>query len=216
MAAVPELTYFDGRGLGEIVRITLAAAGIQYNEIDLTTREQFLSLHPDLLFKQVPLLRIDGLKIVQSNAIVRYVARKGKLLGSTDIEIVLVDQLYDGVRDCYMNFAALGGFVPDDVKQLETCKEKLKKYLPIFDKVLADNGSGYLVGSGLTIADLALFELLAATMDFCGKDNFHEYANLVTFYASITSLPRIQKYLEIRKPVNTPAYVELVKKILAW
>ena len=40
----------------------------------------------DLLFEQVPLLRIDGLKLVQSGAIVRYVARKGKLLGSNDIE----------------------------------------------------------------------------------------------------------------------------------
>lgn len=40
----------------------------------------------ELLFAQLPLLRIDGLNIVQSGAIVRHVARKGKLLGSNDLE----------------------------------------------------------------------------------------------------------------------------------
>jgi len=40
----------------------------------------------ELPFGQVPLLRIDGLNIVQSGAIIRHVARKAKLLGDTDLE----------------------------------------------------------------------------------------------------------------------------------
>jgi len=40
----------------------------------------------ELLFQQVPLLRIDGMNLVQSGAIARYLARKAHLYGDTDIE----------------------------------------------------------------------------------------------------------------------------------
>lgn len=40
----------------------------------------------ELLFQQVPLLRIDGIDLVQSGAIARYLARKTHLYGDTDIE----------------------------------------------------------------------------------------------------------------------------------
>jgi len=38
------------------------------------------------LFQQVPLLRIDGMNLVQSGAIARYLARKAHLYGDSDIE----------------------------------------------------------------------------------------------------------------------------------
>jgi hypothetical protein len=37
-----------------------------------------------LLFKQVPLLRIDDMEFVQTGAIVRYVAKKGGLYSADD------------------------------------------------------------------------------------------------------------------------------------
>jgi len=40
----------------------------------------------ELLFQQVPLLRIDGMNLVQSGAIARYLARKTNLYGDTDVE----------------------------------------------------------------------------------------------------------------------------------
>ena len=40
----------------------------------------------ELLFKQVPLLRIDGMNLVQSGAIARYLARKAHLYGETDAD----------------------------------------------------------------------------------------------------------------------------------
>jgi len=213
MASVPELVYFDGRGLAEIDRIVMTAAGLTYNEIDLTSREQFLALFPELLFLQVPLLRIDGLKIVQSGSIARYIAGKANLLGTNDKEHLLVDQLYEGARECYMPMAGIGFY--NDAEIMPRCTKNLDKYLPIFDKVASDNGSGYLVGSSLTLADLAVFEVLEASRDFFGKDNFQAHPGLVKFYTTVTALPNIQKYLkEIRKPINTPAYVENVKKVL--
>jgi len=40
----------------------------------------------ELLFQQVPLLRIDGMNLVQSGAIARYLARKTHLYGETDAD----------------------------------------------------------------------------------------------------------------------------------
>ena len=39
------------------------------------------------MFHQVPLLKIDGLNLIQSSAIARYVARKGNLLGEKEPDI---------------------------------------------------------------------------------------------------------------------------------
>jgi len=40
----------------------------------------------ELQFCQVPLLRMDGLKLVQSGAMVRHIARKAHLMGTTEQE----------------------------------------------------------------------------------------------------------------------------------
>lgn len=40
------------------------------------------------MFKQIPLLEIDGLNLIGSEAVLRYVCRKGNLEGKTDEEKV--------------------------------------------------------------------------------------------------------------------------------
>merc|ERR1712094_80816 len=80
------LTYWNGRGLCETIRFMLAATGEEYEEqvpgfegaTHLSEPEQMASLRSKglLVFNQVPLLRIDGLDLVQSKAIVRYLAEK--------------------------------------------------------------------------------------------------------------------------------------------
>ena len=52
-----------------------------------------------LLFDQVPLLRIDGLNLVQSKACVRYLAEKHNLRGATPAEVATTDMLAEGIAD---------------------------------------------------------------------------------------------------------------------
>ena len=93
--------YFQGKGLGEQVRLMLWEAGVQYEERYVDTREKLEALRAnnDLLFQQLPLLEIDGLKLVQSGAIVRYIARKYNLYGKGPADHVHCDMLGDGIRD---------------------------------------------------------------------------------------------------------------------
>jgi len=213
MSAPPtaELVYFEGRGLAEIIRLTLTAGGIPFTGVDLTTREQWLALQPELLFGQVPLLRIDGLKLVQSAAITRYVARKARLLGTTDLEMARVDELFAGTRDAYQGFLGIA-FRPDVKESINT---SIDKYLPIFNQLLAESGSGWLVGAGLTLADLGLLEVLLATIDYCGPERLHPYPALEKFHKTLTAQDNIKRYItSVRRPQNTPELVATASKVL--
>lgn len=71
---------------------------------------------------------------------------------------------------------------------LEYAKESsLPSFLPIFEKLLVDNGSnGYLVGSKLSLADLGLLEVILTVDELLGMDQLNDYADIkviiVEFY----------------------------------
>ena len=87
------LTYWNGRGRAETIRLFLAVCGEEYTEhvpgfdasvTHLSEPEHFESLRDGgyLAFGSVPLLCIDGMKLVQTQAIVRYLAAKHGLRGN--------------------------------------------------------------------------------------------------------------------------------------
>lgn len=71
------LTYFAGRGRAEVIRLLLVDAGVSFTETFLRTRDDFLQICSSgkAPYLQVPLLEIDGHALVQTKAILRYVAR---------------------------------------------------------------------------------------------------------------------------------------------
>ncbi|CAM4531479.1 unnamed protein product, partial [Lepidochelys olivacea] len=83
MAGKPKLYYFNGRGKMELIRWLLAAAGVEFEKEFLEKRKQYEKLLQDgfLLFQQVPLVEIDGMQMVQTRAILSYIAAKYKLYG---------------------------------------------------------------------------------------------------------------------------------------
>ena len=74
--------------------------------------------------------------------------------------------LYEGSRD-FMGAFMSYGFQPYDAV-LSAAKDKhLPKYLPVYERVLKENGSnGFLVGSKLTLADIGLLEPLLWVEEF--------------------------------------------------
>jgi len=210
----PLLYYFHARGLAEITRLTLTVAGIEYTEIDLATREDYLALQPELLFGQLPLLRIDGLDIVQSGAIVRHVARKGKLLGSNELETTRIEMIYDGTRD--FNGLFKMPWVPEDKVKEDIKGKGFPRYLPVFNKLLGDSSSGFLVGDSLSLADLGLLEVLLAVFDYWSEDELKDYPNVLNFYRKLTSHDRVVDYItNKRKPKTDDATFAAIKIILS-
>ncbi|XP_067675776.1 glutathione S-transferase 3-like [Haliotis asinina] len=211
------LTYFDGRGLGEIVRFTLAACGIEFTETLLQERQEYEKLLEEgkLMFHQVPLLEIDGLELVQSGAIVRYVARKGGLYGDSNEETSKIDMFYEGTRDFYKSFLYLVFQDPKEV--LAAAKAKaLPRYLPIFDQALKKNGTGFLVGESMSLADIGLIEVLLSVTEYFGEETLSDYPSLKAFKSMMVSQERIAAFLNgpQKKGGNTDAYVATCRRVL--
>ncbi|XP_050172067.1 glutathione S-transferase A3-like [Myiozetetes cayanensis] len=83
MSGKPKLHYFNGRGRMEPIRWLLAAAGVEFEESFLEKKDDLTKLQKDgsLLFQQVPMVEIDGMKMVQTRAIANYIAMKYNLYG---------------------------------------------------------------------------------------------------------------------------------------
>uniref|UniRef100_A0A0B7BHZ4 Uncharacterized protein n=1 Tax=Arion vulgaris TaxID=1028688 RepID=A0A0B7BHZ4_9EUPU len=213
------LYYFDGRGRGEIVRLALAAASIPFVEELITEREPYLKLvnGGKLLFDQLPLLEIDGKEIVQSNSIVRYIGRKYGLFGKNLDEEVRIDQCYEGGRDFLSPTLPLV-FMPEKDVLEGPVQKALSKYLPIFEKIASANGTGFLVGNSLTIADLSLLEVLLVCVEYLGITILKDYPAVNKFYSVVTSTDGIAGFLKgpQRKRKNDKRYIEDVKRTLLW
>ena len=96
----PILTYFQFRGLGEPIRLLLEDQGIAHEDrrIDLMS-EDWPKLAPQLPFRQLPRLEIDGVTLFQSHAILRYLARANGLAGETEAERLRCDTGIEAARD---------------------------------------------------------------------------------------------------------------------
>jgi len=216
MAELPELTYFDGRGRAEIIRIMLCAGKIKFNEVDMTERQDMLKLigDVDLLYNQVPLLKIDDMKLVQTNAIINYVAAKGGLNGKDAKEKAMIDMYFEGTRDMYMPLLPML-FIGTEEDTLAKAEPGIDKKLPIFEKILEKSSSGFLVGSGLTMADIGLMDVLLSVVDYWGAKKFESYVNIKKYFDMVSNLDAISHYIKnVRKPKNTAAYVATVVKVL--
>ena len=75
------LTYFYGRGRAETTRWMLAATDVDFRNNAIRTPQELAALRESgkLPFDQMPLLEIDGHRLSQSSAMVRYLARRGNL-----------------------------------------------------------------------------------------------------------------------------------------
>lgn len=211
------LYYFDGRGKVESIRWLLAAAGVQFEEVLLTKREQYEKLLNDgaLMFQQVPLVTIDGLQFVQSKAILNYIAAKYNLDGKDLKERAMIDMYSEGLLDLIEMIMVLP-FKPNEKQaQLGVIQSKAtSRYFPVYEKALS--GSQYLVGNHLSRADVHLMEA-SLMVEELHPNILSTFPNLKAFQERMRSLPPIKKFLQPgsqRKPQPDEVYVKTVLEVL--
>nr|AAI00081.1 Gsta3 protein [Rattus norvegicus] len=139
MPGKPVLHYFDGRGRMEPIRWLLAAAGVEFEENFLKTRDDLARLRSDgsLMFEQVPMVEIDGMKLVQTKAILNYIATKYNLYGKDMKERALIDMYAEGVADLEL-MVLYYPYMPPGEKEASLAKIKDKarnRYFPAYEKV---------------------------------------------------------------------------------
>ncbi|XP_071298352.1 glutathione S-transferase-like isoform X2 [Agelaius tricolor] len=219
MSGKPRLHYFNGRGRMEPIRWLLAAAGVEFEESFLEKKEDLTKLQKDgsLLFQQVPMVEIDGMKLVQTRAIANYVATKYNLYGKDMKERALIDMYVEGMFDLY-ELLIMYFIQPADKKQehFANMMDKAEnRYFPVFEKVLKDHGKDFLVGNQLSRADVQLLEVILMAEEY-KPDTLAKFPLLQSFKARISNIPTIKKFLQPgsqRKPRTTEEDVARAMKI---
>jgi len=159
-----------------------------------------------LAFNSLPSYSDDDVFLVQSSAIVRYLAKKFGLNGSNLKEESLIDQFAEGVSDLVMiPRTAFNVMYP--VQQEVTSEtlensmekillEKIPHFLTFFERAL--EGKIFLVGDKISYADISLFYALDIFLELWGEyftKQLSKLQNLKHFHQRIKSREGIQNHL---------------------
>lgn len=163
--------YFNGRGRAEITRLIFAAAGVDFTDNRVEDWPQTKAETP---IGQLPYLEIDEkLKLPQSLAIARYLAREYNLVGKNNLEAAKADAVVDTCIDLMTGFynkvflvsdakdkdVALKKFVTNDGE----CVKGLERIVVLVNSY---GSNGYSVGKNLTWADLFIHECTSQILKY--------------------------------------------------
>jgi len=199
------LYYFKGRGMADSIRWVLAATGTTFCQRYIETPEQFEMLSGAVAFGKIPMLHIDGMQIVESEAIVRYIARRSGILGRSELEITLCDQIAEAIRDV-RGFCVAAPFERKRALEaggkFESSPEfdaKLKKgfatLMERLEKILVQNGTGWLVGEHMTYVDVLLAHTVTWYVEELGASVVSPFAMVVELQNTVICLPQVRRFI---------------------
>eukprot|EP01132_Coremiostelium_polycephalum_P001478 gene1478-1865_t len=149
MSTIPTLTYFNGQGKGEIIRLILAYTNTKFNDNRVTEIND--DLRKELPYGQLPVFRDGDLYIAQSIAIARYVAEKTGIQGKTPQQRAQIDEIVDSFGDIGSAFSQS----KDDAEKLNKFKTvTIPKFLGVWEKRLTEHK--YIAGENFTWGDVVI------------------------------------------------------------
>ncbi|KAL5014353.1 hypothetical protein ScPMuIL_008623 [Solemya velum] len=195
-----KVTYFNVRARAELTRLVFAAAGQEFEDIRVD-REAWQKMKPSVLTGQLPMLEVDGKVVNQSSCMARYLAKEFGLLGKTNMDAAQIETIVECCNDLRDQMTKAFFFEKDETKKEELKKEMVEthypKFLGLLDKILDANGGDYLYGKELTLADLAVVDLLeGATERF--SCSLAEHPKVAAHKKRIEELPKIAEWLKKR------------------
>lgn len=163
MESKPKLYYFDAWARGEPIRLLLSHLKIEWEEEVIPLGPIKPEIKEKLEFGKVPMLEIDGMQLVESKSILRYIALKHGLHPTDPVNNYKVNSLIDRYIDLERTYYKIF-FAKEEEKQ-EMRKEFVEKELfPTFtaiEKRLKENSSqDHLVGDKLTLADVLYVDFI--------------------------------------------------------
>lgn len=171
-----KLTYFDiDGGRGEVTRIALHAAGIEFEDNRISFPE-FGEARRNMRFNAVPVLEVDGEEVSQSDAMSRYVGRLAGLYPTDPMQALYCDEVMGALEDLthftVQTFGLEGDALKEARKQL--VDGKMTVFLKGVQGLLHRGGGEYFADNQLTVADLRSFvqvrSLSAGVLDHVPAD----------------------------------------------
>lgn len=197
--------YWSIRGRAGPIRLLLKYVGANYvdrlyeygtasGKADWASDKEKLASEMD--FPNLPYLIDGNVKISQTLAILRYLARKYKLNGDTEEAKTRIDVLEQQLSDnavLVWTFLFKQGATEEDKA---TFLASLKKNLDGFSKFLGNKP--YVTGDSLTVGDIFLYENIRFinAQEFFKGEVSKNWSNLGAFLKNIESLPQVSDYLK--------------------
>ncbi|THC46175.1 glutathione S-transferase [Massilia sp. Mn16-1_5] len=208
-----ELLYWPGiQGRGEFVRLALEEAGEDYEDVargpgGVDALMAALKEGPTPSFAP-PFLRAEGMTIGQTAAILMYLGERHGLAPQDTAGRLWTHQLQltiaDLVAEAHDTHHPVGsGLYYEDQKAealrraQDFTRARIPKFFTWFSQVLGEKD--YLLGAGITYADLSLFQLLEG-LDYAFPKAtaraLAQHPNLAALRGRVAARPRIAAYLQ--------------------
>jgi len=201
-----KLYYFNVRGRGEAIRqvFTLAKVPFEDRRLDMETWGSFKEETP---FGQLPVLEVNGVKIANTNAILRYLGREFNLAGSDNLENAKLDSLGDLLIDAQLKegireFGPIClGFIKADKDEFFKLKTRpaLAQVASNYEKFLVENGGGPLAIGKVTWVDILAAEFFSRFIEYGEPDALEAYPHIVELIERIHNLPEIKEHINKRQ-----------------
>ncbi|CAD5120281.1 DgyrCDS8857 [Dimorphilus gyrociliatus] len=195
------LTDFDSEGRGDVARWFFAMNLIPFhdNRISLNSWYCNSKLAENTPFGKLPVLEIDGLKICQSKAIGRLLAKRYGYYGRNDLEQARIDMVVDCIADVMDRGLHIFFYMDEGSKKQKELKDFIETTLPegvaCLSNILDENqyGTGF-VGETLTWADYE-FASQFSWLEIAGHV-VNLPSNLRNLMNTVLNIPQIKEYRE--------------------
>jgi glutathione S-transferase len=204
-----ELFYFDSPGRAEPIRIVLHMAGRKFADKRLKGPDYAaLRSSGDLPFGSLPVLRVDGVAIVETPAILRYVARLGALdlIPSDPFGALLSDSAIEAFNDELSHALGPSMFERDMTKKLAMRAEfvagPMKRVFTYVEGLLALRPGPFLAGEAMSLGDMVVanqvLRVRSGALDGIGVETLAPYPRIGALADAYVAEPRIKAYQDAR------------------
>merc|ERR1712137_85065 len=212
--STPKLIYFPLRGRGEVLRLFFAYQKVAYEEVAPDYQQMKAEGGSEQFpFGQCPIYQEGELILSQMDTILRYLARKYNLYGSSDVERAQIDHVLGGVesiRTLYTGLIYQGGLEPEakaNYKREHISEEGIAirnggAHFQYLENLLKRNNGGnqWAVGNSFSIADLQLFDIVSLHLrEALFPEEMKGFPLLMGLHDRVAALPGIAEYLSSDK-----------------
>ncbi len=196
MRSKPQITYFDIRGRAEAIRLLLEEAGVEYDDVQITSA-QWQELKPKTPFGQLPVFRDGDVELVQSHAIYRHLARIHNLYGEDDTQRLRCDIAVEALRDADERLGSVFWRTDFEKQRKIFVENELPQRLDALERFFDANpaGTGLWAGASLTLADVFAFAFLE-DVEALFPGSLLPAEHLAAFRERFAERPRITAYLQ--------------------
>ncbi|ODM93067.1 putative glutathione S-transferase 7 [Orchesella cincta] len=203
------LTYFNWMWIAEPTRFLLSYVGEDFEDVRLSY-EEWMKDDPkinknDFPYGKLPVLedRENNLKLGQSFAIARYLARKYNLVGNTIVDAAKCDEYADVLKDMLSEVEPM--WRADEKQKAEIKAAFLEKTVPRYFSVietdLKNNGGKYLVGKTTTWVDFLCAHFTEMFQIYLNTDILTNYPALKAHQHQVFEISAIKEWKD-KRPVT--------------